>query len=331
MEKELVNSAIDRLSEIVGNANIRLEKSPNPDFDYILHINDIEFLCKVKGAITTSNFGNIQRNLIELQKQTEIPILLVVQSIYPGLMIELIQNEINSMDVAGNCQIRVDKLILHVEGKKTTGKYSIPVSSKSRLFQEAGLKIIFRLLENPDWVNLPYRQIQESANVSLGSVNIIMNELIESGYILKTNEGKSLKNRKELLERWIVGYNDILKPKRFVRKMTFKDSNIKKDWKNISLPPDCFWGGESAANLYDGYLYPRQYTLYGGNIGALVKTGLRTDENGEIFVYNKFWTFTNDERMTPVLLTYADLMGSGNSRNIEAAQRIYKNELQHLQ
>ncbi|WP_349861766.1 type IV toxin-antitoxin system AbiEi family antitoxin [Bacteroides cellulosilyticus] len=28
---------------------------------------------------------------------------------------------------------------------------------------------------------------------------------------------------------------------------------------------------------------------------------------------------------------YADLMGSGNSRNIEAAQRIYNNELQYLQ
>ena len=33
----------------------------------------------------------------------------------------------------------------------------------------------------------------------------------------------------------------------------------------------------------------------------------------------------------PAILIYADLMGSGNSRNIEAAQRILEHELQYLQ
>jgi len=331
MEKELINNAISKLSEIIGNADIRLKEYSNCDFDYLLCIKDIEFLCEIKKTITTSNFGNIQSRLKKLREKTNKPILLVAQSIYPGLMNELTQNGINSLDTAGNCQIKVEGLILHVEGKKMAEKCLMSFSNKNRLFQEAGLKIIFRLLENPNWINLPYRQMQDSANVSLGSINIIMKELIEARYILKTERGKFLKNKNGLLERWIVGYNDVLKPKLFIKRMTFKDKNIKRDWKNIQLPPDCYWGGEAAANLYNDYLFPELYTIYGGNSGALVKAGLRPDENGEILVYNKFWTFTNEEKRIPALLIYADLMGSGNSRNIEAAQRIYNNELQYLQ
>lgn len=333
MENELINSAIARLSETIGDTNIRLEKCSNPDFDYMLYVKDKEFLCEVKNIITTSNFGSIRNRLKELREKVNIPILLVAKSIYPRLMNELIQDGINCLDVAGNCQIKADGLILHIEGKKikTTEMNFMPFSTKNRLFQEAGLKILFRLLENPEWVNLSYRKMQDSANVSLGSVNIIMNELIAAGYVLKTEKGKFLKNKNELLERWIVGYNDVLKPKIFTRRMTFKNKNSKEDWKNIQLPSDCYWGGEAAANLYDGYLSPELYTLYGGSTGTLVKAGFRPDEDGEILVYNKFWVSISKEKTTPVLLTYADLMGSGNSRNIEAAQRIYNNELLYLQ
>lgn len=330
MEKDMINNAVIKLSEMVGNANVRQKKSSDAEVDIILFIKEIEFLCKIKNTVTTSNFGNVHRSLKELQQRTDKPILLIAQNIYPQLMNELIQNGINSLDAAGNCQIKVDELYIHVEGKKQTSKSVATVSNKSRLFQEAGLKFIFRLLKDDEWINLPYRQMQLSANVSLGSVNIIMNELIEAGYILKTENGKFVKNRKDLLERWIIGYNDILKPKLFLKRMTFKNKETKQSWAELSLPSGSCWGGEAAANLYDGYLYPEQYTLYSDNIGSLVKAGLRPAEEGEIYVYNRFWTFAGEEKITPLLLTYADLMGSGISRNIEAAQRIYNNELQYL-
>lgn len=333
MENELIKSAITSLSEILGDTNITLKKCLNPDFDYILDVKDNEFLCKVKNNITASNFGSIRSRLKELRAKVNKPLLLVAKSIYPRLMSELIQDGINSLDLAGNCQIKVEGLILHIEGKKmkTSGTGSMISLTKSRLFQEAGLKIIFQLLEDPEWANLPYRKMQYSADVSLGSVNIIMNELITAGYILKTEKGKFLKNKEELLRRWVIGYNDVLKPKLFIKRMSFKDEALKADWKSIQLPSGCYWGGEAAANLYDGFLFPELYTLYGGSVGSLVKTGFRPDEDGEVLVYNNFLTFVSKDQTMPILLTYADLMGSGNSRNIEVAQRIYNNELQYLQ
>jgi hypothetical protein len=42
-------------------------------------------------------------------------------------------------------------------------------------------------------------------------------------------------------------------------------------------------------------------------------------------VYQKFWKSYENEKVAPKILIYADLMGSGNSRCIEAAQRLIEN------
>ena len=63
-------------------------------------------------------------------------------------------------------------------------------------------------------------------------------------------------------------------------------------------------------------------------MGHLMKTGMvKMDERGEVYIYQKFWKSENTSTIVPALLIYADLMGSGNSRCIEAAKRILDNEL----
>lgn len=331
MEKELIHEVENKLVEFIGRNNVYTKASPIPEFDCTLYIKGYEFLCEVKRTVTRSNFGSIQMKLKSWQEKTDKPVLLIAQTIYPLLMDEFVHQGINCLDSAGNCRIKAGDLLMHVEGRKVSPKFQTASAHRSRLFQEAGIKIIFRILSEPDWINLPYRQMQLSIDVSLGSITVIMNELLESGYILKTNKGKFLKNKQELLERWIVAYNEILKPKLLIRRMTFRDTEHRKHWADLNLPPDTYWGGEPAANLMDGYLYPELFTVYGGNIGDWVKAGFRPDEEGEVFIYKKFWSSVEQNQITPALLTYADLIGSGNSRNIEAAQRIYNNELQYLQ
>ena len=46
-------------------------------------------------------------------------------------------------------------------------------------------------------------------------------------------------------------------------------------------------------------------------------------EQGEITLYKKFWL---GDAM-PMVLLYADLMTSGDSRNIEAAEKLLSHEL----
>ena len=95
------------------------------------------------------------------------------------------------------------------------------------------------------------------------------------------------------------------------------------------------WGGEPAAAVLTGQLQPEKFTIYTNgnwqNIAADLK--LIPDENGQIEILQMFWNEEDKYRenyITPALLIYADLMGSGDDRNIETAKLILENELQHI-
>ena len=67
-------------------------------------------------------------------------------------------------------------------------------------FQEAGLKVIFYLLQNIANVNKPYREIQRATGVSLGAIKNIINVLAERNFILIANRRRTLKNINKLID-----------------------------------------------------------------------------------------------------------------------------------
>ena len=201
------------------------------------------------------------------------------------------------------------------------------------VFQDAGLKVVFYLLQNADNIKKPYREIKEQIGVSLGSVKNVLDELSRRGFVCDTKNGRIIKDMKQLLDLWISNYNEVLKPKLLVGTMAFRTEENRNEWKNIALPKGMSWGGEPAANLTDGYLQPGLFDIYTEIPAAhLIRTGVvKQDANGEIHLYNKFWNWETDNRTVPAILIYADLMGSGNSRCLEAAQRILRNELKDFE
>jgi len=74
-------------------------------------------------------------------------------------------------------------------------------TNQTKAFQEVGIKIIFNLLNNPENLQLSYRELAELADVSIGSVSNVIEELEQQTYILKTNTKRILKNKEKLLER----------------------------------------------------------------------------------------------------------------------------------
>lgn len=85
------------------------------------------------------------------------------------------------------------------------------------------------------------------------------------------------------------------------------------------------WGGEAAAAKLTRYLNPQEITLYvdKDNLAAvLIPHKLRKDPNGEVEILRRFWrpdAIPPHRDMVHPLLVYADLMGTGNQRNIETA------------
>ncbi len=301
--------------------------------DVTVKIMNVDFLCHVRENITKATLNPTLATMQTMNNDKQ-QILLVTQYVTPQVSTELANRGINYLDCAGNCLVRYTKAgnlifqIFNQGRKKTESRVKIyPV------FQDAGLKVVFYLLQNADNIKKPYREIKEQIGVSLGSVKNVLDELARRGFVCDTKNGRIIKDKKQLLDLWVSNYNEVLKPKLLVGTMAFRTEENRNEWKNIALPKGMSWGGEPAANLTDGYLQPGLFDIYTEIPAAhLIRTGVvKQDANGEIHLYNKFWNWETDNRTVPAILIYADLMGSGNSRCLEAAQRILRNELKDFE
>jgi len=266
-----------------------------------------------------------------LLKQASLykPLLLVADRIFPAQKEKLRQNGISYLDTAGNAYISAGEVLLWIEGQKAvfTGSES---TKANRAFTRAGLKVVYALLQNHSAVNYSYREIATFADVALGTITEAMLALKESGYLLRVNKDRMiLDNKKQLLDKWLTAYGNILKPSLLMGNYYFQ---VSPNWKNIALPPQTLWGGEPAGELLTEHLQPEQWTIY----TKLSKTEvakallLAPMQNANLKIYKKFWTDVTvgpGLSATPPLITYADLMLTGDPRCIETANIIYEKNL----
>ena len=93
----------------------------------------------------------IQREAVEALKQDQLPTLVVSPVVYPRIAEKLMEINVNYLDAVGNIYIN-EKTVYILNAKKKAD--ATVKSTKSRLFGEAGLKLLFALLQDPDFYDL---------------------------------------------------------------------------------------------------------------------------------------------------------------------------------
>lgn len=325
----LLEEIKDKLLEYAGVA-ITYSNSKR-ESNSIAQIKEERFIVDVKPEITQGNKGIVLQQLKDASREENLPVLLITKYIPSAIAKSFVEEGINYIDAAGNCNIQHNNILLIIEGKKIE---RLPKTNQPRAFQEAGIKLIYSLLVNPDNINKSFRELSELAHISLGSVSAIVQELVDSKFLLKTKNKKVLKNKIDLLKRWVIAYNDVFRPKLFVKRMNFMNKSEYSNWSSLdlsSVSEKTVWGGECAAGIMTQNLTPANFTIYTDTTWQSVGKSLRLipDDNGKIEILRLFYDTEEGNTVSP-LLTYADLMGSGDSRNIETAEIILNNELQYL-
>jgi hypothetical protein len=332
-----------RNNDFIYDAAVHLEEciampvtieSARVEYDAIITIKNVRFTVAAKVEIRTTNKGIVLAQLKELEAKSSNPIILIAKFIASDIAEEFKEKAINYLDVAGNAFIKKNDLVIYVTGQKAK---KIKNTNQTRAFQEAGIKLIFNLLSNPNNLQLSYRELAEQTGIAIGSVSNVMKELEDLNFILKTETKRVLKNKSDLLNRWIVAYNDVLRPRIFKKRMRFKTEN-NTNWDSLPIhkaEDACLWGGEPAAAILTGQLNPGFYTIYTNTSWQSLITdfGLIPDEKGDVEILQIFWKEIDKYREKPVvpaLLVYADLISSGLDRNIQIAKNILENELQHI-
>jgi hypothetical protein len=333
-----------RNNDLIYDAAIQLEnriampvtvESARLEYDAVLTINKHQFTVTAKPEVRSANKGVVLAQIKELQEKTTRPVIIIAKFIHSDIALELKEKEINFLDVAGNAFIKKDDLLIYITGQKAV---KADKTNQTRAFQEVGIKLIFSILTNPHNLQLSYRELAEQTGVAIGSVSNVMKELEELNFILKTDTKRILKNKPELLDRWVVAYHDVLRPRLVKRKMRFLDKAKYTNWKTqLQNQPNTaiLWGGEPAAALLNDFLKPSQFTIYTNQSWqeCAKQLGMVPDENGDIEILNLFWnpeTVVTDKQTVPPVLIYSDLINSGFDRNIEAAKLLLENELQNI-
>src|SRR5699024_2053869 len=307
--------------------------------EYANHNNTIDGKIKLQrnGQELTTCFVQVRKEIrkhhipkLKALAEDHHPFLLIVDRLYPNLKKELNKATINWVDGAGNIYLDHGHHFIWIDRHKTT-----PVKEKKNGgFTKTGLKVVFVLLHDEEWVNKTYREIAGKADVALGNIKHILDGLRQQRFIIdKTEKQFKLINKKKLLDQWLTAFTDKLKPRLHVDNFKFLNEKDQRVWKNLTLDEETFWGGEPGAELLTANLKPATYTLYTYNTQAILMKDykLKPDPEGNVEVYTPYWTFeTPNKKTAPALVVYTDLMATGEPRNANIANDIYERFLTHL-
>ncbi len=279
----------------------------------------------IKGVITKETIGYAAAQIRGFEENG----ILVTRQVTPPMAEQLKTMNIAFIDTAGNAYINDPPVFIYIVGRKNRGVPAKAVTG--RAFRPAGLKVVFALLCRPELARAPYREIVNVTHVAQGTVGWVMNDLKQQKFLVdRGKHGRKLMNAARLFDTWVEAYARDLQPGLFMGTYkTMKTEWWKKvDWRKTAA---CL-GGEPAAAVLTDYLKPATITVYfPDNPNQFLLTHqLKKNPEGDVDLFKKFWDIDcpcnyegNHEGLAPPLLIYADLMATGDDRNIETARMIY--------
>ncbi len=146
-----------------------------------------------------------------------------------------------------------------------------------------------------------------------------------------TKDQYKLTKKKELPDRWLIGFTEKLKPG--LHQVKFEFETAQKKWREIMFQVDqTFCAGEPSGNLLTNQLRPEIFTIYTdqGPNDIISDYKLIPKENGNVRVCHKSWNVPDADlkKIAPALLLYADLIITTDKRCGETANIIYNKYIQ---
>ncbi|MFM7428621.1 MAG: type IV toxin-antitoxin system AbiEi family antitoxin [Flammeovirgaceae bacterium] len=325
MEQEIIQKAIENLQK---NGFLKAKWKNGKDhkldgeMDILVEGKPLHFFVEVKQELRNHHLTKIFEQAHQWKN-----LLVIANTILPGIKEELRQRHICYLEGNGNIFIERQPFFIWLDQNKPLPRQK---EKPNRAFAKTGLQVVFLFLNNPEYINKPYRAIAKAADTALGNVNNIINGLIELGFLVRKNKDELiLHNTKALLDKWVIAYEEKLKPALHVGNFRFTGTNADKNWKALDLPAgETVWGGEPGGDILTNHLRPEILTIYTNepNKDLMTRYKIVPDNLGQLKVYKKFWENLDlkKTKAAPPILVYADLINTNEKRCVETAQKIYE-------
>jgi len=341
IKQEILERAIQAIERETGlciHVEQRNTQVSNQWFDGMVRLEpgDRILAVAIKKWAQQANLGALINQIQQLPEQG----LLVADYVNPKMADKLRQQRVQFIDTVGNTFINQPPVYVYVTGNRQEARDFMPTKNDvKRAFEPKGLIVIYALLRYPELVNASYREIAAKTGVAVGTVGWVFNGLKAAAFIRDKGgpKGRRLVQYRKLLTRWVEAWPEKLKPKQLLGEFIAVNPYW---WQDIDIQSyGGYWGGEIAAAIYTNYLKPKVATIYlpeQARTQLLREARLRKastrngDEAGTVLLYRPFWSEQRDELDTELskglvhpILAYADLVATGDPRNLEVAQRIY--------
>jgi hypothetical protein len=331
-EQEILKKALKQFRELTGltaemKMEVKLRRNRIADARIRIPKIKVNMYAEIKLNVTNQTLGAVAHQLKEMAAGKQE--VLITRYITPQIADRLKELDLQFLDTAGNAYINLPNLFLFIKGNKVKEEFA--KEKPIRAFQPAGLQLIYALLCIPGLENKPYRVMAEKANIANGAVTRVIKDLKKLGYLVDMGKkGRKLIKKKALLQRWINLYAELLKPKLFIGRYTTDNINWWRQVKPFNV--DAQLGGETAAAVITKYLKPQNHTIYTrekyGKL--LLQLKLKNAPDGNVELFKKFWNFEdtlNNKKLVNPVLIYADLIATGDNRNLDTAKIIYEKEI----
>ena len=296
----------------------------------------VEFGAEIREQLATTA---LPHRLEELKTQADregIQPCLLARYINPNIAAPLRRDGIAYADAAGNLFFCTPFFYALREGAKALPR----MEPETRVFHTpAGLRLLGLLLVKPEAANWQYRTLAQATKVAVGTVHDLLGQLRQDGYLQTTDQDhRTLRQPEALLERWLLGYRQRLRPK--LLRGRYRIGQVKElpgllttaNQENVLL------GGEVAAAQITGLLNPERAALHvpaDVDLPELAKRlRLLPDAKGNLDVLALPGMATHWTRPGPTtpplvapILTYAELLATDDDRLREVAAALYKKEI----
>ncbi len=190
----------------------------------------------------------VVRDLIaRTASRTTPPLILFAPYVSAEMAAALLPHGINFVDKVGNCHLDLGgDYVAHVEGRRLRRPLGAPGGMRA-----PGFRLVFALLVEPDLLNNPIRRIAQTAGVSLGTASNVLHRLEHDRMVVRTKSRLHLVRPDDLVERWIAGYAETLRPELLTGRFETADGDPPTLESRVEALLDrngnWAWGGAAAA------------------------------------------------------------------------------------
>lgn len=328
-----VHSALDALHRTTG-LHIRLKEQTATGHDGHMEIGTGDGLAfhlpyKFKPTID-------RRDQLAMFKASHDHAVLITRPLSHAMAEQCRKFEIQFIDLAGNCFLRQQGLLVFISGIKDTTQVKL---GAVRGLTPAALRVVFAILTKPSVLKSSVRRIAEVASISNGAAGAALVTLEDIGLFTTLRaDRRVLVAPERWLDTWTEGYLGRIRPKLEKYRMSASVplsevlDRVSPKYREVALGGTAALGGEAAAAYRNMGLKPGAITLYVDLHDPTVMRDLvqefklRRDPEGKIELVDMFWNTQELECFptVPDALIYADLVGAADSRSMEIAANLKK-------